>query len=33
MIDLYNGELLNMLPVQMANDIRSVCISYALGQT
>lgn len=30
MIDLYNGELLNMLPVQMAKDIHNICISCAL---
>lgn len=30
MIDLYNGELLNMLPVQMAREAQQICISHAL---
>lgn len=32
MIDLYNGELLNMLPSPMASQIQQICISYALKQ-
>ena len=30
MIDLYHGELLDMLPVQMARETEQICISYAL---
>lgn len=30
MIDLYHGELLDMLPVQMAREEEQICISYAL---
>lgn len=32
MIDLYNGELLNMLPSPMVSHIQQICISYALKQ-
>lgn len=32
MIDLYNGELLDMLPSPMASQIQQICISYALKQ-
>lgn len=32
MIDLYSGELLNMLPSPMASQIQQICISYALKQ-
>lgn len=32
MIDLYNGELLDMLPCQMSKEIQNICLSYALKQ-
>lgn len=32
MIDLYNGELLHMLPSPMSSQIQQICISYALQQ-
>ena len=30
MIDLYNGELLDMLPCQMSKEIEQICLSHAL---
>lgn len=30
MIDLYHGELLDMLPAQMSREVQQICISYAL---
>lgn len=30
MIDLYNGELLNMLPSQMSKEVHQIYLSYAL---
>lgn len=30
MIDLYNGELLDMLPCQMSKEIEHICLSHAL---
>lgn len=30
MISLYDGELLSLLPSQMAKDIRQICLSHAL---
>lgn len=30
MIDLYNGELLDMLPCQMSKEVEQICLSHAL---
>lgn len=30
MIDLYNGQLLDMLPSQMSREVQQVCLSHAL---
>lgn len=30
MIDLYDGQLLDMLPSQMSREVQQVCLSYAL---